>query len=224
MSEVRRKFDEDFKIGAVRIVRKTRPATGRSVSRRTCQACTRRDGFRRCGRTVSGVVVEHAAAGRSRCPLSSKTSDDNPGKRRAARSRLHVTITGQTSSSERDTPIRPPSPGAGGAARARNQRSCAAGLRVGVTRGGRAGARARGDADGALAAALTGSDAALCRIQWYGAYAARRRCYGAVWRGGWGARCSRGSPTEQGGLSSWPKKRPGCSTTTTSAPSTSSLA
>ena len=36
--------------------------------------------------------------------------------------------------------------------------------------------------------------------------------------------CSRGSPTEQGGLSSWPKKRPGCSTTTTSAPSTSSLA
>src|SRR3954468_10885375 len=85
MSEVRRKFDEDLKIGAVRIVRKTRPATGNSVSPRTCRACTRRDGFRRCGRTVSGVVVEHPAAGRSRCPLSSKTSDDNPGKRKGSK-------------------------------------------------------------------------------------------------------------------------------------------
>ena len=34
-------------------------------------------------------------------------------------------------------------------------------------------------------------------------------------------RCSRGSPTGRGGLWSWLRKRPGCSTTTTSAPSTS---
>ena len=33
--------------------------------------------------------------------------------------------------------------------------------------------------------------------------------------------CSSGSPTEPAGLSSWPRKRPGCSTTTTSARSTS---
>ncbi len=36
-----------------------------------------------------------------------------------------------------------------------------------------------------------------------------------------GTRCSRDLPTARGGWSSWPKKRPGCSTTTTSAPSTS---
>ena len=45
------------------------------------------------------------------------------------------------------------------------------------------------------------------------------------WRGGRLARrsttCSRGSPTGPGGSSSWRKKKPGCSTTTTSAPSTS---
>ncbi len=59
-------------------------------------------------------------------------------------------------------------------------------------------------------------------ILWCG----RTRCSAgaAVRRCGWGARCLRGSPTEQGGLSSWPRKRPGCSTTTTSAPSTSSWA
>ena len=33
--------------------------------------------------------------------------------------------------------------------------------------------------------------------------------------------CSRGSPTGRGGWSSWRRKRPGCSTTTRSAPSTS---
>ena len=38
------------------------------------------------------------------------------------------------------------------------------------------------------------------------------------------SRCSNGSPTEPVGWSSWPRKRPGCSTTTTSAPSTSSWA
>src|SRR5690242_14464697 len=35
--------------------------------------------------------------------------------------------------------------------------------------------------------------------------------------------CSRGLLTGRGGLSSWRKKRPGCSITTTSAPSTSCL-
>ena len=38
------------------------------------------------------------------------------------------------------------------------------------------------------------------------------------------SRCSNGSPTEPAAWSSWPRKRPGCSTTTTSGPSTSSLA
>jgi hypothetical protein len=42
------------------------------------------------------------------------------------------------------------------------------------------------------------------------------------WAGSAG--CLRGSPIERGVLSSWRRKRPGCSTTTTSVPSTSSLA
>jgi len=42
----------------------------------------------------------------------------------------------------------------------------------------------------------------------------RHRADGAV-------RCSRGLPTGRGGLWFWRKKKPGCSTTTTSAPSTS---
>ena len=75
-----------------------------------------------------------------------------------------------------------------------------------------------------LAAALTSSDAAPRTDTLVWAYAWQRRCCGVVRRGGRGARCLRGSPTERGGLSSWPRTRPGCSTTTTSAPSTSCLA
>jgi hypothetical protein len=83
------KFDEDFKIGAVRIVRKTRPATGGLVSRRTCQGMHSPRRFRRCGHTASASSSHTQPQEWSRCPQSSTTSDDNPGIGRVARSRLH---------------------------------------------------------------------------------------------------------------------------------------
>ena len=68
----------------------TPAATGRSASRLRCRACTRRDAPPQRGHAASGVVVR--ARSRRVLPVSStssRTSDDKPGNRTAARSRRH---------------------------------------------------------------------------------------------------------------------------------------
>ena len=53
-------------------ITRLRPATGRSVGRRTCQACTPRDLFPQRGHTPSGVVVR--ARSRTTVPVSTTSS------------------------------------------------------------------------------------------------------------------------------------------------------